>query len=299
MGTLETVPSRSSILALLAKINDFLTSLPQRLMLVLTFLMVVASGYLDYLGGLALSLPLIHLIPLTLSSWFGGRRTGYMFAFLSAAVLAWSTLTSLPAGSSRFIAILNVFLELFVFVIIAYLVSAFREVRDRLQNQARTDPLTGVTNSRAFLELAELELQRCRRYSHVCTLIYMDLDNFKLVNDTLGHQEGDRLLRSVADGLRTHCRQVDVVARMGGDEFALLLPETDWEGAEVFAHNMQSSIRDILQKHHPALTLSAGIVTCLEMPLDADDLVRMADHLMYEAKANQKDRMLHNLYEGD
>jgi diguanylate cyclase (GGDEF)-like protein len=262
-------------------------------MLVLTLSLVILSGYLDYLGGMALSLPLIHLIPLTLSSWFGGRRIGYMFAFLSAAVLGWTTLPSLPPDSSRFVVSLNVFLELFVFLIIAYLVSEFRAVRDRLQKQARTDPLTGITNLRAFMELACIELERSRRYGHHCTLVYMDLDNFKLVNDTLGHQAGDRLLQSVAEELRKHCRQTDLVARMGGDEFAVLLPETDAEGSEVFAAKMRESIKEVLREYHPSLTLSAGVVTCSKIPGDTDALIRIADAAMYEAKANQKDSIVY------
>jgi len=262
-------------------------------MLALTICLVVVSGYLDYLGGMALSLPLIHLVPLTLSSWFGGRRVGYMFAFLSAAVLAWTTFASLPQASSRLIALLNVLIELFVFLFIAYLVSAFGEVRDRLEDQARTDPLTGITNSRAFRELAELELERSRRYGHHCTLAFMDLDNFKLVNDTFGHQAGDQLLRYVAQALRKDCRQVDLVARMGGDEFAVLLPETDCQGSEAFVEKMQKSIRKVLQKSHPSITLSAGIVTCMTMPENVDALIRLADSAMYQAKANQKDRIVH------
>jgi diguanylate cyclase (GGDEF)-like protein len=266
-------------------------------MLALTLGVVVVSGYLDYVGGMALSLPLIHLVPLTLAAWFGGRRIGYMFAFLSAAVLAWVTVANLPPASSRLVASVNVVIELLVYLFIAYLVSGSREIRDRLEERARTDPLTGIANSRAFLELADVELERARRYGHPCTLAYMDLDNFKLVNDTLGHQAGDRLLQSVALALRSHCRKVDLVARMGGDEFAVLLPETDGAGSEAFSKKIQQAIREILQKWHPSLTVSVGIVSCNTMPENMDKLIQMADSAMYQVKSDQKDGIVHEHYD--
>jgi diguanylate cyclase (GGDEF)-like protein len=106
------------------------------------------------------------------------------------------------------------------------IISQLRSLYAQERNLSRTDTLTGIPNRRAFLESLEIEKNRARRYDHPLTLDYVDLDHFKQLNDTLGHNTGDELLRVVANAMKLDVRQVDVLARLGGDEFAVLLPET-------------------------------------------------------------------------
>ena len=118
-----------------------------------------------------------------------------------------------------------------LFLVFVEVVAALRHALDREKESARTDPLTGVSNRRHFIELTAAALAFARRYRRPMTIAYLDLDNFKQINDRLGHQAGDEVLRAVARTVRNRLRATDVVGRLGGDEFAVCLPETGAEAA--------------------------------------------------------------------
>ena len=153
------------------------------------------------------------------------------------------------------------------------------------------DPLTNVMNARAFAERLGQELDRNRRYPRPLALMYMDLDNFKIINDTHGHQTGDAVLRLVADAMRSSVRQADVVGRLGGDEFAVLMPETDAQVADAAAKRLIVSLRNVF-KGTPNVTGSIGVVSCTATDASTDDLLRRADQAMYDAKKSGKDRVV-------
>jgi diguanylate cyclase (GGDEF)-like protein len=119
----------------------------------------------------------------------------------------------------------------------------------------------------------------------------MDLDNFKLINDTHGHQTGDAVLRLVADAMRTSVRTADVVGRLGGDEFGVLMPETDAQLADAAAKRLVASLRNVF-KGTPSVTASIGVVSCTATDASTDDLLRRADQAMYDAKKAGKDRVV-------
>ena len=119
----------------------------------------------------------------------------------------------------------------------------------------------------------------------------MDLDNFKVINDTHGHQTGDAVLLLVADAMRSSVRTADVVGRLGGDEFAVLMPETDAQLADAAAKRLVASLRTVF-KGTPSVTASIGVVSCTATDAGADDLLRRADQAMYDAKKAGKDRIV-------
>ena len=168
-----------------------------------------------------------------------------------------------------------------------------RAVIERQHELARTDPLTEVANGRAFYERADAEIVRARRYQHPFAVAYLDLDDFQLVNDRLGHVAGDAVLRSVARALTGVLRASDVVARLGGDEFAILLPETGSATARLAVEKLRQSLAGVVPAHGWRMTASIGVATFLVPPDSVDALLGVADRLMSSAKQGGKGAVAH------
>ena len=159
---------------------------------------------------------------------------------------------------------------------------------------AETDPLTDLYNRRALLEKLNQELERTSRYGTVLTCLMLDIDNFKLINDTYGHLVGDRVLRQLAGLFRREQRAVDVVARYGGEEFVILLPETGLSGARIFAERILRRVgnHDFGEGGRSVhITVSIGIATYPDDRVnDPDSLLRLADTNLYKAKHDGRNR---------
>ncbi len=162
--------------------------------------------------------------------------------------------------------------------------------RERLEQLASTDALTGCLNRRALTEVLERELDRARRYSLVLTILMVDLDHFKRINDTMGHLVGDTVLRQLGDLLRREVRSVDSVARYGGEEFVIALPETGTHGALVFAERMRQRIEQQAfgDGGTPlSVTVSIGVATFPDQKINSpDSFLALADTALYRAKAD-------------
>ena len=164
-------------------------------------------------------------------------------------------------------------------------------IQREMMRQARTDPLTGLLNRRAFREEVLRHTDRADREGVPSTLMFVDLDHFKAVNDRLGHEAGDRVLVRTAELLRDTVRPADLVARLGGDEFALWLSGADHmtaaERAESLRVDLPNALDEIVGGVPPRITLSMGIATRRTgSDEDIDGLIRRADEAMYEAKRN-------------
>ncbi|MHB8658733.1 MAG: bifunctional diguanylate cyclase/phosphohydrolase [Solirubrobacteraceae bacterium] len=157
---------------------------------------------------------------------------------------------------------------------------------ERLYDAARTDSLTKLLNRRGFRELLDLELERARRSERAMTVLVGDLDHFKEVNDRLGHQGGDAALRDAAQILQSTTRQIDTLARVGGEEFALILPDTDQSDALIVAERARCALLDGLLGLGVPVTISIGIATFPDHAETAASLLHAADVALYEAKAS-------------
>ncbi len=167
-------------------------------------------------------------------------------------------------------------------------ISRIKEYEQRLAHDARHDALTGLLNRRTFREELERALPQARRHGHSLGLLFIDLDRFKLINDTFGHQAGDELLVQVAERLRGSVRAEDVVARLGGDEFTILLTEVEGvDGVRLAARQVAEAFRAPLSLtgESVAVRLSIGGAAFPEDGETADDLLRAADDAMFRAKA--------------
>jgi diguanylate cyclase (GGDEF)-like protein len=156
--------------------------------------------------------------------------------------------------------------------------------------QSITDPLTGLRNRRAFLERLDDEIRHFEAGGPPVAVVLLDVDGFKPYNDSFGHPAGDQVLKRIAELFRERIRSNDVLARIGGDEFAVLLPGTDAEGGYVLAERLRRSVEDApwdIQR----LTVSAGAAAVTDSPVDRDDLISAADRALYEAKTSGRNRV--------
>lgn len=234
---------------------------------------------------------LLYLIPVSLSSWIFGRLYGFVTAVASTLTGMIPALAGLsgPAAPTRVLA--DGMIALVVFAVAAFWLTRLKRTIRNEQRLARTDYTTGAVNTRYFYDLTEMEIKRFRRYARAFTVAFIDLDNFKSVNDSLGHQAGDEVLRSVTRTLQLNLRETDIVARLGGDEFALLLPETDQTDARSVLPHLHEHLLTAMQERRISVTFSIGVVTFHAVPDSANEIVRRADDLMYSVKKQGKNQV--------
>jgi diguanylate cyclase (GGDEF)-like protein len=192
--------------------------------------------------------------------------------------------------SNAIIPYLNETLRLFVFLVITCIIHKLKTALEYQKEIAGTDPLTSVANRRAFYDLANLQLNKARRYTTPISFIYLDIDNFKKINDNFGHQVGDKLLRLVADTIENNIRAIDLIVRFGGDEFGILLAETDAESATRVVGKLKKKLLELVRDNGWSVTFSIGVATFLSPPGSIDEIIDAADAQMYFAKQNGKNR---------
>lgn len=177
-----------------------------------------------------------------------------------------------------------------------YVVSVARDISERkareaeLEHLASTDPLTGAANRRKLYELLDHNLHLRHRYTTPMALIVVDLDHFKAINDRFGHEVGDEVLTAFARSVRATLRQPDVLARTGGEEFAILAPQTDRAGALTITEKVAEAVRGLALEPVGRITASFGVAEA-QLGEERDDLLRRADQALYRAKAGGRDRI--------
>lgn len=261
-------------------------------------ILIAGVGMLDFLTGNEIAISLFYLIPIAMLTWLAGRWVGIAASVISSAVWVGTDVAAGGPYLSTSIYIWNTFIILGFFVIVVLLLSALRKALEHEREMAHTDYLTGAVNTRFFFELLQMEIDRSQRYAHPFTIAYIDIDNFKEVNDQFGHVTGDRVLILVVEGARRHIRKTDLVARLGGDEFALLLPETSQESAQIILAKIQSEILTGMQSVNWPVTISIGALTCVSAPPGTQEVIGMVDDLMYSVKHTGKNAIKFSTYTG-
>jgi diguanylate cyclase (GGDEF)-like protein len=259
---------------------------------------IALVGLVDWCTGSELSFSVFYLAPVGLVAIKGKRDSAILFSLMAAAV--WAVVDFRDHVYSYWvIGYWNLLVRLAVLVIVAVTLSRLREQAARERRYAWTDALTGLANSRAYYAALEREVERARRTERPLTVAYIDLDDFKSVNDDRGHLEGDRLLRACAAALAANVRAIDTAARLGGDEFALVLPETGADAAELLLERVRLALLREMQTSEPSwtVTFSIGAVAVLGNPSSAEELVRAADQAMYRVKKSGKDGLFVRTFE--
>jgi diguanylate cyclase (GGDEF)-like protein/PAS domain S-box-containing protein len=172
-------------------------------------------------------------------------------------------------------------------------ITAHKRTQRELLELSQSDPLTGVANRRCFFQRANEEFERARRFGRALSLVMLDIDHFKRVNDRWGHAAGDRVLRALCENCAQLLRKVDLLARVGGEEFAVLLPDTDLEGAWQLAERLRvgAAGRAVPEEGESIrFTVSAGVATLLPSDTLLEEVLRRADRALYEAKGAGRNR---------
>ena len=271
---------------MLIRFNGWLRRIPPRLVLGASLLYTALVVWLDYSVESGLDMAVFYLPPLSAISWHLGRRAGVGFSLLVIAVSVFFVLLS-PGFNSKLL-LWDASAQLLFFVFVAVVISTLASQTVTLRTLAREDPLTGIPNRRAFFGALDRVVAASRRRDAAWVLAYLDVDNFKRINDELGHNVGDAVLRRVANTLREATRRIDVVARLGGDEFALLLPDTDAEEARTAITKLLRLLDEAMVRDGWNTTFSIGVITFVSPPESVDTAVAMADAVMYRVKAGGK-----------
>jgi diguanylate cyclase (GGDEF)-like protein len=265
---------------------------------------VAVVGLLDYVTGPWVSFAVFYVAPVLAAAWWLGRGPA-LLAALTAGVAWFEAEAWGYRGEPTRSLMWNSMSRLAMLIAMAAMVVRIREDRRRLkevnarlsellhgaEKLARTDPLTGLPNRRAFLERLSGELAHAKRSGDPVGIAYIDIDNFKRINDEKGHVEGDEFLKQVAQAIRETIRGSDVAARLGGDEFAVLFTDAKRSAVEPLAHRLLARAR-ALGDRYPRLDVGAsvGMAWFDSAPEDPELLLERADGAMYEAKSAGKHR---------
>ena len=256
-----------------------------------SWMMIGLISIVDYMSRGTFDLSLFYLIPLFLITWYVNTATGIISAGVITLVwgcIEWQVDADLLHGS---IVVWNSMADFVLYGLFSMGISYYKGLIKKLHVAAESDELTGAANRRCFYRYANREISRSRRFGGLFSIVYFDIDNFKAVNDTLGHNAGDALLCRTVSVLCSHSRNIDMIARLGGDEFAVLLPETGQDAARSYIAKLHSLLRGLADQKGWPVTFSIGVITCTAAPRSVEELISQADGLMYAVKQSGKNNV--------
>jgi diguanylate cyclase (GGDEF)-like protein len=283
LDSVEPSETQSRLSAIIHRLEQW----PPAAHLAIALIALGLIAALDVVTPKDLSFSVLYFVPVVWAIWFSGRRASLAVAVLASLAWGFAELAAGVTAGSPSIAMWNEAMRLGLFMLAWGALSELRDISEARRLLALTDPLTGAANLRVISAQIEHEIEVLRRYGTPFTLAYLDLDEFKAVNDSLGHQAGDEVLRSVAHFLVADARKVDTVARLGGDEFALLMPQTDEREASIALQRVTHGLNDVIRDAAPSVHgagASIGAVVFTHAPWSVDHALSLADQLMYEGK---------------
>jgi diguanylate cyclase (GGDEF)-like protein len=293
VGGVEVAPTADTevVSTTFDSLDASLRRLPDWAIFAIGMAMVVAIAALKITVGHDIPVADFLLVPVAAVGWLARSR---VYAYTAAACTAAVTVLIAEAGQAEAPlagALATAAMRFALYLVVLTVLGAIRRMHDAREREAATDYLTGAVNARAFEKAAAIELERGRRYGRPLSLIYLDLDDFKGVNDTFGHGAGDNVLAELSHVLRCAVRANDLVARLGGDEFAVLMPEANRFSAMAVARRVREEVARVTLPDGRAVRCSMGVACYVWPPESLDALIHDADKLMYAAKERGKDRI--------
>ena len=229
----------------------------------------------------------LSVIPVLVLTWIGGRKHGFCVAIIAAAMWLIGDILSGRQFHIPWVPWINALIHFMTYSLVTLLATQVRLQFEREHECATRDVLSGLHNRRVFFEAGADEVERTKHYAHPLAVILMDLDNFKQLNDTKGHDTGDAALQATAGALSSTSRSSDRVARLGGDEFAVLLLEIEYEAAIEAGRKIFTAVNAAL-KDFPPVKASIGIAWFGEADRSFPEMLKAADEIMYEVKQSGK-----------
>ncbi len=260
----------------------------KRSMALLAMGVTLLVGFLDFATGTEIHFLIFYLVPIALASWYVNRNTGIYLSVMCS--LVWVVADSLDGRgySSSWIAGWNFLMRTGAFIIFSLSLSQLRAKFDALSELARRDFLTGLPNGRAFYELTAGEMERAFGLEPL-TLAFIDLAGFKWINHRLGYATGDQMICTIAHAIRQHVPRPDLVGRIGGTSFAVLLPKIGSDGANSILEQVHSVLKEERRKYAQPITFFISAIACTKAPQSIAELMHEAETQMTRMKGGTKD----------
>jgi len=263
--------------------------------LLCTALLGLLDYYSDFITGVDYTLVFFYLLPVSFVAWFAGEKAG-----IAISLVCVLTKMSVQLGSEESLVLIlwKNGTSLAFFLVITILIAKIRQLLEHERALSRTDHLTGAVNARAFLETLKNEIYRQGRHYHPFSLAYIDIDNFKEINDNFGHSAGDFVLQTAVETISRNLRRTDIIARIGGAAFAILLTDANEAAGPAAMEKIREQLHIGMRQYNLPVTFSIGLITCTGQPESADEVITLADNLMYDVKKNGKNGIRHAVYAG-
>lgn len=275
---------------IIQRLAAFIKHRSQKTLVVCAVLITILLGFLDFQTGVEIHFLLLYLIPIFLASWFTSREVGVYLAFFASVVWFAVDLLGGRSYSSVWIAYWNLLMRTGVFVLFAVTQAQLRAKLDELSKLASHDFLTGLPNGHAFYQLTAKEMDRAFGLEPM-TLACVDVSGFKWINHRFGYPMGDQLMCTVAHAIKQHVPRPDLVGRMGGTSFAILLPNAGSDAASLILQRVQNALNEERRKLSQPLTFFISAVACTKAPRTLAELMHEADAQMTRMRGGKRDSL--------
>ena len=273
-------------------IDHILDNLKPLYLTALCLLLTLIVGFFDHMTGTEINFFIFYAAPIWVATWYISKYQGVIFSLIS--MITWYSLIlySEKEYSSGFIPLWNGLIRLTFFMFIVYALTNIKEKLRLEELNADYDSLTGLLNGRGFRERLTILFPMLQRDEKKYTVAFIDLDNFKKVNDTMGHAEGDKVLKTVGEVMISNLRKSDLVSRLGGDEFIIFLPDTDINHSKTVMENMKQKLDMAVEENNWPIGFSIGVCV-FDSATDTESAIKTTDAVMYDIKRTGKNNILY------